>query len=62
MTAQIIQFSVRGPFVVRIEREGPAWLVVCRDHGWLFGDRSDAAAAAHDIACGFDVSVVEARQ
>jgi hypothetical protein len=31
-SAQIIPFPQRGPFAVRVEREGEAWLVVCRDH------------------------------
>ena len=38
MTAQIIPFPPRAPFAVRIEREGPAWLVVCRRHAWLYGN------------------------
>lgn len=50
MTARIIPFPQRAPFAVRIEREGAAWLVVCRDHGWLHGDRGAAIADANAIA------------
>ena len=50
MSASVIPFPQRSPFVVRVEREGPAWLVVCRDHGWLHGDRSAAIADANTIA------------
>ena len=57
MTARIIPFPQRAPFAVRIEREGPAWLVTCRDHGWLHGDRDAAIADANTIARGFGVVV-----
>jgi hypothetical protein len=53
MTAQVIRFPVRRSVVVRIEREGPAWLVVCRDHGWLHGDYRAAVTDANTIARGF---------
>ena len=59
MTAKIIPFPARGPFAVRIEREreGQAWLVICRSHGWLFGSRREAVAEAQEIARGFGVAV-----
>jgi hypothetical protein len=53
--------SPRGPFSVRITREGAAWLVLCRGHGWLFGSRPEAIAEASEIARGFGVAVSEAR-
>jgi hypothetical protein len=28
-------------------REAEAWLVVCRDHGWLHGSRAEARAEAY---------------
>jgi len=52
----------RGRFSVRIKREGQAWLVVCRGHGWLHGSLRDALADAGEIALGFGVAIVEARQ
>ena len=58
MTAQIISFPQRGPFVVHVEREGLAWIVVCRDHGWLHSDQREAIADAETIADGFGVEVV----
>jgi hypothetical protein len=30
MTAHIIPFPPRAPFVVRVEREQEAWLAICR--------------------------------
>jgi hypothetical protein len=52
---EVIPFAAGGPFVVHVERDGPAWLVICRDHGWLHGDRHQANAEAVAIACGFGV-------
>lgn len=57
MIAQIIPFPPRGPFAVHIERDGAAWLVVARDHGWLHGDRRNALAEAQSAAAGFGVAV-----
>jgi hypothetical protein len=57
MTAHVILFPARGPFVVRIEREEAAWLVVCRSHGWLHGSQRDAIADAEAVAAGFGVAV-----
>jgi hypothetical protein len=57
MSARIIPFPPRGPFTVSIEREGHAWLVVSRQHGWLCGSREEARAAAEDVANGFGVAV-----
>jgi hypothetical protein len=57
MTAQIIPFPPCAPFAVRIEREGPAWLVVCRRHAWLYGNYRAVVVDADTIARGFGVSV-----
>ena len=57
MTARIIPFPQRGPIAVRVVRDGEAWLVVCRDHGWLHGDLDHALDAAAEISDGFAVSV-----
>jgi hypothetical protein len=57
VTAQIIPFPRRDPFVVRIEREGAVYLVICRDHGWLHGSFCEAIADARAIAAGFGVPV-----
>jgi hypothetical protein len=58
MTARILRFPPRGPFAVRVERQHEAaWLVICRDHGWLFGSRHEALADATEIAAGFGVAV-----
>jgi hypothetical protein len=57
MTAQMISFPQRDPFVVRIEREDVAWLLICRDHGWMHGSLCEAIAEARAIAAGFGVPV-----
>jgi hypothetical protein len=56
----IIPFPSRGPFSVRIEREGLAWLVICRNYGWAYGSQHEALADAQEIAGGFGVAIVEA--
>lgn len=53
----VIPFPPRGPFAVRIERAGPAWLVICRDHGWLHAGYREAIEEAKAIARGFGVVV-----
>jgi hypothetical protein len=53
----VIPFPPRGPFAVRIIRKAEAWLVLCRDHGWLHGDYQQAKAEAHELARGFGVAV-----
>jgi hypothetical protein len=57
MSARILPFPARGPFTVRVEREAEAWLVICRQHGWLFGSRREAITEASEIARGFGVAV-----
>ena len=42
MSARVIAFPQRSPFVVRVERDGPAWLVTCRSHGWLHGSHHES--------------------
>lgn len=53
----IVPFPQRAPFAVRVEREQAAWLVVCRDHGWLHASYRAALAEATAIARGFGVVV-----
>ena len=59
MTARIIEFPPRRSFAVRIMREDKAWLVICRDHGWLHSSRDAALADAAEIAAGFGFSIRE---
>jgi hypothetical protein len=61
MSARIIEFPPRRSFSVRIMREAEAWLVVCREHGWLHGSRADALADANEIAEGFGLAIREDR-
>jgi hypothetical protein len=60
--ARIIRFPPRGPFVVRVAHTDGAWLVTCREHGWLFGSRQEALADAAKIAAGFGVAVEVVKQ
>jgi hypothetical protein len=53
----ILPFPPRGPFAVHVEREDEAWLVICREHGWLHTSRHEALADAASIARGFGVAV-----
>ena len=59
MTARVIPCPPRNPFTISVERDGPAWLVVCRKHGWLHGDRRSAIAEAKMLARGFGVGICE---
>ena len=59
MTAVILPFPIRH---VRIAREGPAWLVISRDHGWLHGSRADAAADARWLANNHGVPIIVRQQ
>jgi hypothetical protein len=42
----IIRFPSQHTACVWLAREGPAWLVLARDHGWLHGDYASARADA----------------
>jgi hypothetical protein len=57
----ILRFPQRGPFAVHVVHVSGEWLVVCRQHGWVFGSRQDALADAAVIAAGFAVEVRGAR-
>jgi hypothetical protein len=58
-SATILPFPARGPFAVHVERErnGEAWVVICRNHGRLHGNFSVALRDARDIAQGFGVGM-----
>jgi hypothetical protein len=42
---------------VRVMREGPAWLVVVRSHGWLHGDERGALDDARWLADNFGLPI-----
>jgi hypothetical protein len=42
----VVRFPARQSLAVWIMREGPAWLVVALEHGWLFGSHNEAEAEA----------------
>jgi len=46
----VLQFPLRGPFRIEILREGEAWLVRSRAHGWLHSDFGAALKDATSLA------------
>jgi len=54
----ILSFPERGPWKVELLREGPAFLVRARDHGWLHGSLADALADAQWLAANGSVAIV----
>jgi hypothetical protein len=46
MRAEVIRFPLRHSATIRIIRDGPAWLVLALDHGWLHGSLENALADA----------------
>jgi hypothetical protein len=40
--AAISRLPMRRSPAIWILRDGPAWLVLAREHGWLFGSRQEA--------------------
>jgi hypothetical protein len=53
MTAStIIRFPARHA-VIWIAREGPAWIVLARSHGWIHSDYASALADAKWLAKNF---------
>jgi hypothetical protein len=57
MSAAFIHFPMRRSLAVWITRDGPAWLVLAREHGWLFGSRSEADAEARWLATNLGVPI-----
>jgi hypothetical protein len=41
-TRVVLSFPQRGPWKIEVLREGPAFLVRARSHGWLHGSLADA--------------------
>jgi hypothetical protein len=48
---------MRRSLAVWITQEGPAWLVLAREHGWLFGSRHEADAEARWLAANLDLPI-----
>ena len=59
MTARVIHFPARQSHAIWVTREDTAWLVCARGHGWLFGCRAQALAAADWLADNLGVEVRE---
>ena len=59
MTADVIRFPPRRSVVIRILREGAAWLVLAGEHGWLVGSRDEARAEAWWLSQNLSLPVRE---
>jgi hypothetical protein len=46
ITENLIRFPARSAACVWLLRDGPAWLVLAGEHGWLFGSSLSAMADA----------------
>jgi hypothetical protein len=57
MTASTIRFPMRRSQAVWIAAEGPAWLVLAREHGWLFGSRREADIEARWLSSNLGLPV-----
>jgi hypothetical protein len=56
-SARVLRFPPRAPFNIEITREGLAWLVIARDHGWLHGDQHSAMKTARELAEGWRAAI-----
>jgi hypothetical protein len=59
VSANVIRFPMRCATCVWLVREGSGWLVVVREHGWIFGDRRGALAAAKWLCRNFQIPLRE---
>jgi hypothetical protein len=57
MSAQIISFPPRGPFVVSVRSDADGWLVTAKSHNWVHADKREAIADAEYVASTFGVAV-----
>jgi uncharacterized membrane protein YphA (DoxX/SURF4 family) len=57
MIADLVRLDPRRSAAVWLTREGPAWLVLARDHGWLHGDYYSALADAVWLAGNLGLAV-----
>jgi len=67
MSSDLVRLDPRRVARVWIVREGPAWLVLARGHGWLHGDYNAALADALWLSKNLGLAVrranhAEARQ
>jgi hypothetical protein len=53
----VIRFPMRRSVAVWITRDGPAWLVLAGDHGWLHGSHADADRDAQWLSRNLGIPV-----
>jgi hypothetical protein len=52
-----IRFPMRRSLAVWIMPEGPAWLVLAREHGWMFGSRREADIEARWLSSNLGLPI-----
>lgn len=57
MSSSVLNFPLRRSVAIWITREGPAWLVLAREHGWLFGSHSEAEVEARWLAANLGLPI-----
>jgi hypothetical protein len=57
MTAQIIPFPPRGPFVVWVRPNEAGWLVTAKSAAWVHADKYNAIVDAEFVAGTFGVAI-----
>jgi hypothetical protein len=53
----VARFPMRLSSAVWITRENSAWLVIAREHGWLFGSRREADIEARWLGRNLDLPI-----
>jgi hypothetical protein len=53
----VVRFPMRRSAAVWIARDGPAWLVLAGEHGWISGSREEADREALWLAQNFGLPV-----
>jgi hypothetical protein len=56
----LVRFPDRRATAIRIIRDDAAWLVVAREHGWLYGSRESAVADARWLSNNLGLRILEA--
>jgi hypothetical protein len=59
MTAAVVRFPARQSHAIWITREDAAWVVLAYEHGWAFGCRQQALAAAQWLSANLSLPVRE---
>jgi hypothetical protein len=55
----VLAFPARRSVVIRIIRDDEAWLVLARDHGWVYGSQDGARRDAEWLSRNMGLPVLE---